>query len=204
MSDERKNVVPPIGLHLPIAGGLQSALLKAHSGLDKIGVSETSSMSRPGVARNLSSRKDGSTNMKACVSLILLICLSISVSALNLSDGELRDRSGNTIGYVKSDGDVRDKSGNTIGYLKPDGDVRDRSGNSIGHIDADGDVRDRSGNTIGYIKSDGEVRDKSGNTIGYVNSNGDVRDKSGNTIGSARGVKAEHAAAFFFFFFNNM
>ncbi len=29
MSDERKNGVPPIGLHLPIAGGLQNALLKA-------------------------------------------------------------------------------------------------------------------------------------------------------------------------------
>jgi deoxyribonuclease IV len=31
MSDERKNVVPPIGLHLPIAGGLQNALLKARA-----------------------------------------------------------------------------------------------------------------------------------------------------------------------------
>jgi deoxyribonuclease IV len=29
MSDERKSVVPPIGLHLPIAGGLHNALLKA-------------------------------------------------------------------------------------------------------------------------------------------------------------------------------
>ncbi len=31
MSDERKNVVPPVGLHLPIAGGLQNALLKAQA-----------------------------------------------------------------------------------------------------------------------------------------------------------------------------
>ena len=71
--------------------------------------------------------------MKARISLILFICLSIiSVSALAMPEGELRDKSGNTIGYVKSDGEVKDKSGNTIGYLKPDGDVRDKSGNSIG------------------------------------------------------------------------
>lgn len=62
---------------------------------------------------------------------LLLFAFCIGVPAI-FGDGEFRNASGNTVGYLKSDGSVRDSAENTVGYFRDDGDVRDRSGNSIG------------------------------------------------------------------------
>ncbi|NNE99462.1 MAG: hypothetical protein HKN25_10630, partial [Pyrinomonadaceae bacterium] len=70
---------------------------------------------------------------------ILIAILGLSAFAM-AGDGEFRNSSGNTIGYLKGES-VRNSSGNTIGYFKSNGDVRDSSGNTIGRITSSGEIR---------------------------------------------------------------
>lgn len=81
---------------------------------------------------------------------------------------EIKDASGNYVGYIYGNGKVHDASGNYVGYVYGSGKVEGPAGRYAGYVYGGGKLHNASDNYSGDVYGSGKVEDESGSPRGYV------------------------------------